>query len=146
MFTTTHRMTPLDGVQLGTLPGAQGMAWVMVAMVAKLGIHCVRVRDVGSSNWGYGAPNRHGTPSIKIIDAGGFMTGQQATSWPSQKKYLKGFANMMAETGIQEQLKKIVEQSWDCHAILREVARKLSTLKGEDAAWLRFAKENNLVQ
>ena len=51
----------------------------------------------------------------------------------------------MAEIGIQEQLKKIVEQSWDCHAILREVARKFATLKGEDAAWVRFAKENSLV-
>ena len=114
MFTTTHRMTPLDRVQLGTLPGAQGMAWVMLAMVAKLGTNCVRVRDVGRRNWGC-ALNRRGTPSIKIIDAGGFMTGQQGTSWPSQRKYLKGFANIMAEIGIQEQLKKIVEQSWDCH-------------------------------
>ena len=84
--------------------------------MAKLSTHCIRVR--GS----YGAPNRHGTPSIKIIDAGGFMTGQQATSWPSQKKYPKGFANTMAENDIQEQLEKIVEQHWDCRAILREVA------------------------
>ena len=88
MFATPRRMAPLDRVQLGTLPGAQGMAWVMVA---KLGPNCVRVRDVGSSNCGYGAPNRHGTPSIKIIDASGFMTGQQGTSWPLQRKYLKGF-------------------------------------------------------
>ena len=47
---------------------------------------------------------------------------------------------------IKEQLKKILEQSWDCHAILREVVRKFARFKGEDAAWLRFAKENSLVQ
>ena len=140
----THRMIPLDRVDLKTMPGAQGLAWTMAAMVAFMGTHRIRVRDAGGNNWGYLEAPRRGTPSLKIIDAGGFLLDQQNTSWPS-KKYLKGFTLMMIDAGIQAELQAITSNHGDCAAILAEVLVKLYNLKGANAVWWRYVQQINIA-
>ncbi len=137
----THRMQPLDRVDLRTTPGARGLAWTMAAMVAFMGTHRIRVRDAGGNNWGYlGVSRRRSIPSLKIIDAGGFMLDQQNTSWPS-KKYLKGFNWMMMQAGIHAELDAITRNRGDCAAVLAEVLVKLANLKGADAVWWGYVQQ-----